>query len=142
MAHADDQSRLAAARSVVEVSKATDTMKQMFPTMLAQIRPVLAKQGADQQTIDDLLARFSRKLEDNLPKFADLVAQTYAREFSEEDLNNLITFYRSKTGQNLVSKQPVINQSVTVLGTQWGQEITGEVLQEYLQDQMAKAKTK
>lgn len=140
-AQADDASRLALARQVVVDSHATDTMRQVLPALLGQIKPMLARQGADQKTIDDLMGRFQAKIEPELGRFADLVAQIYAREFSEEDLGNLDAFYKSPTGQHLIAKQPAIVQGMNAVGTQWGQNIAREVLQDYQRDKLNAAGT-
>jgi hypothetical protein len=68
----------------------------------------------------------------------DLTAQIYAKEFSEEDLTNLLAFYKSPTGQNLIAKQPVIVQGMMTASMQWGQMLAREVLQEYQSDKANK----
>ncbi len=135
-AKADDQSRMALARDVVKNAQVTENMRQTFPVMLNQIKPILAQQGANQETINDLTARLSTRLSSELPKFTDLVAQVYAREFTEEELANLNAFYQSPTGQKMISRQPIIVQFMQTVGQQWGQNIARDVLQDFLKDKM------
>lgn len=59
MSLADDSSGLNVAREVVHLSGSLETMRKSFPVILEQIRPVLAKQGADQKTIDEVMVHFS-----------------------------------------------------------------------------------
>ena len=128
-ARADDASRLRIARDVVEVAHAGDHMKALMPTFLGQMKGMLKAQG----TVDDkqaqvFLDRFQARFAEGIPAFVDLVAEVYAREFSEEDLTNLLAFYRTPAGQHLLDKQVPIAQAMAQVGARWGQSIAGEVV--------------
>ncbi|MDR1828797.1 MAG: DUF2059 domain-containing protein, partial [Methylobacteriaceae bacterium] len=80
------------------------------------------------------LARFSAKLESELPNFVDLVARAYAGKFTDEELSALLAFYQSPTGQMFVAKQPEMVQAVSDTGQEWGRRMALQVLQEYIVD--------
>ena len=128
-ARADDASRLKTARAVVEVAHAGEHMKALMPTFLGQMKGMLKAQG----TVDDkqaqvFLDRFQARFAEGIPAFVDLVAEVYAREFSEQDLTTLLAFYRTPTGQHLLDKQVPIAQAMAQVGARWGQSIAGEVV--------------
>ncbi|PRH88221.1 hypothetical protein C5L14_10115 [Labrys okinawensis] len=138
-AMADDQGRLALARQVVQAMHATDTMRQALPLMMANMKPMLDRQPGTTEKFRDLfMARFLEKANTELDQFADEIAQIYAQQFSEEDLKNLIAFYESPTGKNLVSKQAILIAASSAAGRQWGMKVAGEALQQYA-DELAKA---
>lgn len=131
-ARADDPTRLALARQVVETAHVGDTMIKLMPTFIGQMRQLLSQQGAvDAKQIDLFLAKFQQRFNDGIPNFIDLVARVYARDFSDEDLQNLLTFYRSPTGQHLLDKQVVIAQGMAQVGSQWGKAIAQDILAEF-----------
>lgn len=132
--HADDAGRLAQAKEIIVLAHTTDNMRKLFPTFLSQMKPMLMRQGADEKTAVEFSKRFAERLDKDLDKFVDLAAQVYAREFSEEDLANLIAFYKSPTGQKMVEKQPVIAQFMATVGMRWGQQVGSEVMGEYLKE--------
>ncbi len=138
-AHADDPRGLALAREVVETAHVGDTMIKLMPTFIGQMRQLLSQQGAvDPKQVDLFLAKFQQRFNDGIPNFIDLVAQVYARDFSDEDLQNLLAFYRSPTGQHLLEKQVVIAQGMAQVGSQWGKAIAQDILAEFeRQKQMA-----
>ena len=140
MSFADDANRLRAAREMVRLSGSVETMRKSFPAILEQIRPVLAKQGANQKTIDELMVRFSARLETEVGSYADQLASVYARELSEEDLKNLAEFYKSPTGQRWSAKQPAIISEVKTIGTGLGEQIAREVLTQYVKEKAAAGK--
>jgi hypothetical protein len=47
-----------------------------------------------------------------------LLAQLYARTFTDDDLRAVIAFYRTPAGQNLVAKQPEILQQAAAFGAE------------------------
>ena len=142
-ARADDASRLKVAHEVVDVVHAGDNMRAIMPVMTDQMRAMLVQQGtADKALVDLFVARFSKRMDEQIPEFLDLVAQVYAREFSEEDLQNLLGFYRTPTGQHLLAKTAMIGKSMALAGKQWGENIGREVGAEIDKERGANASPK
>ena len=61
------------------------------------------------------------------------VAPIYARHLSVEDMNTVIKFYRTETGNKFVKKMPIISKESFFIGQQWGKELGEKVLKK-LQD--------
>ena len=100
--------------------------------MMQQFRPMLLQQaGGNAKLVDGFLQDVQGHFETQEGSFIDLVAQIYAREFSEEDLNGLLVFYRSPPGQHLLDKQLVIAQGMAQVGQQWGQTLAKQVLDDF-----------
>ena len=136
---ADDASRLKLARQVVETAHAGDNMRAVMPVMAQQMRTLLGQQGnASEAQIGNYVQRFQDRFDKEIPSFVDLVAKVYAREFSDEDLSNLLSFYRTPTGQHLLGKQQEIAKGMLVVGQEWGKTIAQEVLAE-IQKENSKA---
>ena len=140
---ADDANRLRLATAIVETSHAGDNLRSLLPTFMTQMRDLITQQQpGDPKTVDIYVKRFEQRLGDGIPKFVDLVAQIYAREFSEEDLTTLLAFYHSPAGQHLIAKQTVIGRSMVVVGQEWGKSIGAEVLAEMTKEKAAKPSPK
>jgi hypothetical protein len=59
------------------------------------------------------------------------MAVAYAGEFSEQELKDLVTFYKSPLGQKLLAAEPkAIENSMTYMN-QWGQSFAGAVNGEF-----------
>lgn len=56
---------------------------------------LLQQSGNNAKLVDQFMARVEQRFVQNLGSFTDLAAQVYAREFAEDDLNALATFYKS-----------------------------------------------
>ena len=137
-ARADDASRLKLATAIVETSHAGDNLRSLLPTFMTQMRDLISRQQpGDPKDVEVYVKRFEQRLGDGIPRFVELVAQIYAREFSEADLGNLLAFYRTPAGQHLIAKQAVIARSMVVVGQEWGKSIGAEVLAEMAKEKAA-----
>lgn len=137
-AHADDASRLAVARQVVEAAHAADNMRVVMPVMMNQMRALLVQQpGSDPKSVDTYLQRFQARFETGIPDFVGLVAAVYAREFSESDLDDLLGFYKTSAGQHLLAKQPEIAKGMLLVGQRWGESIAKDVLADMQREKKA-----
>ena len=59
-------------------------------------------------------------LDDLYSKLADV----YMKEFTEEDINELVVFYKTDLGKKLASKQTQLVQSGMAIGQTWGMELS------------------
>ena len=57
----------------------------------------------------------------------DQIAALYARNFSVEELREVVAFYRGPTGQKFIQKLPLITQESMVIGQRFGQSIAAEL---------------
>ncbi|WP_237477970.1 DUF2059 domain-containing protein [Lichenibacterium dinghuense] len=141
-ARADDASRLKLAREIVVVTHTVDNTRKLMPTFMGQMRDMLVKMDPTHtKDIDTILQRSGQKLDDQLSSFADLAAEVYAREFSEEDLQAVLAFDRSPAGQHLIDKQPEITQAMAKVGQQWGQMVAQQVIADYQKEKAAEVPT-
>jgi uncharacterized protein len=129
---------LAAARELVSTMKATDQFKILLPSIfqalkqaIVQGRPDVAK---DYDAIVPIVTAGAMK---RLDAFADVLAVVYARNFSVDEIHDLIAFYKTPTGQKLIARQPIIAHESMVAGQQFGQELVADLRQQ-IDDELKK----
>jgi hypothetical protein len=103
--------------AVTQSEKLLDsTMGQIDAMMQRSMRQALAGQTltADQQKIMDrmrartiALFREDMKWETLEPMFIDI----YKRSFTQKEINGMLDFYRSESGQAVIAKMPVVMQN-------------------------------
>ena len=73
-----------------------------------------APTAADQAVIDSMRRQITAAAKDTLswPKLKSLYEKVYADIFSQEEMDGLIAFYSSPTGQAFAEKEPLIAQQV------------------------------
>ena len=137
---ADDAAdRLKLAQQVVVVAHVADNLRTVMPVMMAQLRPLVTQGGnVDSATLDEFTKRFNARANAAADLFAEKMAQMYATQFSAQDLENLLSFYKTPTGQNLLSKQTVVAQASMVIGKQLGQDLAKQVVEDMDKEKQAK----
>jgi uncharacterized protein len=129
---------LAAARDLIRVIKATEQMKILLPNIFAMIKPAIV-QGRPQvaKHFDEIAPMMTAAALRRMDVFADLLANIYARNFSADELRDLIAFYQTPTGQKLIARQAVIAQQSLVAGQAFGRELAADIKQQMI-DQLRK----
>jgi hypothetical protein len=105
---------------LLEVTRARQMLDAMLPQIEASQRQMLAQMtagreldAAQQQRVDSLLANSSSSVRkalswDNLaPVYRDIYRQT----FTGDDIDAIIAFYESPTGQRMLEKMPELMQN-------------------------------
>lgn len=60
----------------------------------------------------------------------DLLVPVYAKHLEAADVEGLIRFYRSPTGQRFLDKQPVILQESMAIGQKWGEQLAAKAIKD------------
>jgi hypothetical protein len=100
--------RLALAQRVVETAKLARGMSLVVDAMLGPfIQQIRSGDGADalKSYVVDLM---KVEVADMEAKMLPKIAEIYAENFSEQQLNDILAFYASPTGQALLDKQPAL----------------------------------
>jgi uncharacterized protein len=122
------QDAIAAARDLVLVVRATDQVKQILPAIVQALRPAVAKGGPQAEKNFDALV--PPLLDDMSARTTELIEQItliYARNFTAEEMREMLAFYRTSAGQKLLEKMPAVTQESAAAGQAWGAQIGAEV---------------
>jgi uncharacterized protein len=115
-AHADEASRRAKAQEMLTLLHMDRLMDQMMNGMLEQMSTMTKQFGGnsikpeDQAKIDDFQKRVFQLIESQMgwkslePEYVDI----YAKNFTDEQLDVILAFYKSPTGVALVEKLPTL----------------------------------
>jgi hypothetical protein len=99
--------------------KNVEVMKTQFVSILKQATP-----DAPANLLDSLFNRM------DIAGLYQITIPIYDKNLSEETINELIKFYKTKAGQDYIKKMPVIMQESMQAGAIWGQKIMMNVINE------------
>lgn len=137
-ARADDASRLAVAREVVQLSGAEQQVHRMIdvmePVFVNSIRSTYPQDQAQR-----LGRLFVEELNAEIPALLEDAAAAYAQALSEEDLIAMREFYRSPAGQHMVQSLPVVSAALQRAGGAAGQA-AGQRAVQRLQDDCSRTR--
>ena len=65
----------------------------------------------------------------NVEELTSLIIPIYDKNYSDEDINQLIQFYQSPLGKKVISSMPQIMQESMQAGQVWGEKIGTKVVE-------------
>lgn len=98
-----------------------------------------AERAAAEDQLEQLLTRLQPKIRELMPAFLDAYAQLYAREFSAEELEQMIAFAQSPAGRHYLASLAAL-ESDPLLGEAQAKLMTGlaPILDDYRKQLCAK----
>ena len=122
------ESHLNAARAAITAIKATDQFDSILPRTAEALRGELLRK--DPNLVELINTIVNDKTVLLAGRRADLeteAARSYARIFTEEELNGITTFYTSSAGQKLLSDGPIVVRELIRAAEIWQQGIARDL---------------
>jgi uncharacterized protein len=122
------ESHLNAARAAIAAIKATDQFDSILPRAAEALREELLRK--DPNLVEQINTVVNDKTVLLAGRRSDLeteAARTYARVFSEEELNGITTFYTSSAGQKLLSDGPIVVRELLKAANIWQEGIARDL---------------
>jgi hypothetical protein len=120
---------IAAAKEILTIKNAAGMYAGAVPGMVEKAKIALTQQNLNyQKDLNEVAPIVAQQLAGRQNEIGDGMAQIYASEFTEQELKDLVTFYKSPLGQKLLSAEPkAIGQSMTFMNT-WAQNFSETVM--------------
>lgn len=112
--------------SIIKLLELNQTSQMVSQTIDRMIGTMNAASQDPVQT--EFFEKFKSKM--TADRYMDIYIEIYQKHFSESEILQLIEFYKTPMGQNLIEKLPLIQQEAYDAGTKLGMEISQEVLNE------------
>ncbi|GLB51589.1 hypothetical protein NBRC110019_06280 [Neptunitalea chrysea] len=102
--------------------------EQVFKTAVGNILKMYKDKNSDNQELVLFLDKLEeRMLKESLNELTDMLVPVYKKNFTAEDLDQLIAFYKTDIGKKLVEKTPAIMEESMQIGQLWGRKVAEEV---------------
>jgi hypothetical protein len=103
-----DPERLALAREMTQVFDIKSAMHNMFGGMANAMKLPESATPEQRERVRQLYVSLGAGMETVSPDLMDKVATLYARTFTAQEMRDALTFYRSASGQAMLSKLPAV----------------------------------
>jgi hypothetical protein len=114
---------LAAAKEILTMKNASAMYANAVPNLVEQTKNVLMQSNLNyQKDLNEVAIIVAKNLAGREKEIGDGMAQVYANEFTEQELKDLVTFYKSTLGQKLLSNEPRAIQFSMSYMNQWAQQ--------------------
>lgn len=121
-AKAASPAALAAAKEILAMKNASAMYANAVPGLVEQTKNTLMQSNLNyQKDLNEVALIVAKNLAGREKEIGDGMAQVYATEFTEQELQGLVTFYKSPLGQKLLASEPRAIQMSMAYMNQWAQ---------------------
>jgi hypothetical protein len=123
---------IAAAKEILAMKNAGAMYAQAVPNIVEQTKNQLMQTNLNyQKDLNEVAVIVAQKLAGKEKEIGEGMAAVYAGDFTEQELKDLVTFYKSPLGQKLLTTEPrAIQQSMGFMN-QWAQQFAETVNGEF-----------
>jgi hypothetical protein len=123
---------VAAAKEILAMKNASAMYASAVPNIVQQTKDALLQQNLNyQKDLNEVAVVVAQKLAGREKEIGDGMANVYANEFTEQELKDLVTFYKSPLGQKLLSTEPRAIQFSMSYMNAWAQNFAETVNAEF-----------
>jgi len=123
---------IAAAKEILSMKNAGAMYASAVPNIVQQTKDQLMQSNLNyQKDLNEVAVVIAQKLAGREKEIGEGMAKVYANEFSEQELKDLVTFYKSPLGQKLLSTEPRAIQFSMSYMNQWAQAFSEAVNGEF-----------
>lgn len=98
---------LAAAKEILTLKSASSMYAGAVPSIVERTKTTLLQSNLNlQKDLNEVAVVVAQGLAGREKEIADGMAQIYANEFTEQELKDLVTFYKTPLGQKLLANEP------------------------------------
>ena len=129
---------IAAAKEILAMKNASAMYANAVPNLVEQTKNVLMQSNLNyQKDLNEVAIIVAKALAGREKEIGEGMAQVYANEFTEQELKDLVNFYKSPLGQKLLSSEPRAIQFSMAYMNQWAQNFA-EVINGQFRAEMKK----
>ncbi len=112
---------IAAAKEILALKNAHAMYANAVPGVVQQTKDALLQTNLNyQKDLNEVAVIVAQKLAGRENEIGDGMAKIYASVFTEQELKDLVTFYKSPLGQKLLATEPKAIQESMGFMQQWG----------------------
>jgi hypothetical protein len=123
---------IAAAKEILTMKNASAMYSAAVPNIVQQTKDQLMQSNLNyQKDLNEVAVIVAQKFAGREKEIGDGMAKVYASEFTEQELKDLVTFYKSPLGQKLLMSEPRAIQFSMSYMNQWAQQFAETVNGEF-----------
>jgi uncharacterized protein len=120
---------IAAAKEILAIKNASAMYANAVPGLVDKTKIALIQQNLNyQKDLTEVAGVVAQQLKGRESEIGEGMAQVYASEFTEQELKDLVTFYKSPLGKKLIEAEPrAIGLSMAFMNS-WAQNFSETVM--------------
>jgi hypothetical protein len=132
---------IAAAKELLAMKNANQMYANAVPGVVERTKTELMQTNINyQKDLNEVAVIVAKKLAGRENEIGDGMAKVYASQFTEQELKDLVTFYKSPLGQKLLTAEPKAIQMSMAYLNQWAQSFSEVVNAEFRSEMRKRGK--
>lgn len=120
---------LATAKELITVTGATTLFNPLIAGVVEQAKLLYLQQNPGlAKDLNEITAKMRTDLAPRFSQLSDEIARLYAVDFSEQELKDILVFYKSPAGQKLLQQQPKVIDNSMKFAQAWANKLSDEVV--------------
>jgi uncharacterized protein len=120
---------MATAKELITVTGATGLFAPLIAGVVEQAKLLFLQQDPSlSKDLNDISAQIRTDLTPRFSELSDEVARLYATNFSEQELKDILAFYKSPAGQKLLAQQPKVIDTSMKFAQDWANKLSDQVI--------------
>jgi uncharacterized protein len=121
-------STLAAAKDLMASRNLGQVFANAVPNIIQRVKDsLLANNLSYQKDLNEVAAAEAQTMAGREKEIGEQMAKMYAIDFTEQELKDLTTFYKSPLGQKMLAQEPKTEQAIGIYLNQWAQTFSEAV---------------
>lgn len=120
---------IALAKELITLKGAANMFNPIPAGVIMQVRNQLMQTNTSlQKDLDEVALKLAGELNPRVSEILDNAAKLYAAQFTEQELKDVLAFYKTPAGQKVIKQEPqVLDQSVR-FADEWANKLSQEVI--------------
>ncbi|MPZ41370.1 MAG: DUF2059 domain-containing protein [Rhizobiales bacterium] len=117
------------AREIIELKNAAVLFGPMVPGVIERVKNMLLQTSpALRKDLDDVSNNLQKTYAPRTNELLNDIAWLYATRFSEAELKEIVTFYRTPTGKRVIAEEPIVFDDAMNGLKSWQEKFAEEVI--------------
>ncbi|WP_439924889.1 DUF2059 domain-containing protein [Nitrobacter sp. JJSN] len=123
---------IASAKELLTLKHAEAMYGNAVPGMVERTKTTLLQSNLNyQKDLNEVALIVAKSLAGREKEIGDGMAKIYASHFTEQELKDLVTFYKSPLGQKMIAQEPKALEASMAFTNQWAQQFAETVNGEF-----------
>ena len=120
---------MATAKEIVAVTGATTLFNPLIAGVVEQAKLLFLQQNPGlSKELNEVAAKIRNDLAPRFDELVNDVARNYATFFTEQELKDVLAFYKTPAGNKLISGQPKVFDASMKFAQEWSIKLSDEVI--------------
>jgi hypothetical protein len=131
-AQAPSPGALAAAKELVALKGGAVMFDPLIPGVIESAKNQLVPTNPQLSgPLNEVATQLHKEYAAKRAELLDIIAQAYAKRFTEAELKDIVAFYKTTAGKKMIAQEPAAIQESLTAAQQWANDFSDVVLQRF-----------